>query len=156
MAGRNEARRLISLVDALYECRTKVHCSLALRPEMLFLDVGDAEHDRFEIMHGEMLGQMLYDLGADTSDVYKHALFTGDEEVFASKRCVSRLYEMRSAAYWALPHDGGAGAAGIDAAMLQLEEEDEDQSEVLAMRDPLHDTRDKPRFTARHFWGGGW
>lgn len=162
MARRNEARRLISLIDALYECHTKVYCSMEIQSDMLFVDVGDTEHDRFEIMHGEMLGEMLYDMGAERAaegDIYKHALFTGEEEVFASKRCISRLHEMRSAAYWSLQHDGAAGLAGIDASALEMDEA-EANSELYGGHhrgpDPLHDTRDRPIFSAKHFWGAGW
>jgi predicted ATPase len=36
MATRNEARRFISLVDALYECKTKLYASFALPVETLF------------------------------------------------------------------------------------------------------------------------
>lgn len=162
MARRNEARRLISLIDALYECHTKVYCSMEIVPELLFVDVGDAEHDRFEIMHGEMLGEMLYDMGAEQAekgDIYKHTLFTGEEEVFASQRCISRLHEMRSAAYWSLPHDGAAGLTAIDASALQLEEAEAEGGsggDSQRVSDPLRDTRDKPRFSAKHFWGAGW
>lgn len=39
MATRNEARRFISLVDALYECKTKLFASFAIDLDMLFTDV---------------------------------------------------------------------------------------------------------------------
>merc|ERR1740117_1663229 len=51
-------------------------------------------------MHREMFGEMTYDMsmGDDSyaGKVFHNRLFTGEEELFASKRCVSRLLEMRS------------------------------------------------------------
>ena len=39
MTTRNEARRFITLVDALYECKTKLYADFALPMERLFIDV---------------------------------------------------------------------------------------------------------------------
>ena len=66
-ANRNEARRFIILVDALYEHHVKMVASAAAEPHLLYV----AE---------------------------------GGYEAFAFDRTVSRLIEMRSQDYMALPH----------------------------------------------------
>jgi cell division protein ZapE len=75
---RNEAKRFIILIDALYDMRVKLIASAAGEPQTLYSGVDDAE-------------------------------------AFEFKRTASRLYEMRSVDYLALPHgrEGGAQAGDL-------------------------------------------
>jgi predicted ATPase len=51
MQTRDQARRFISLIDALYECNTVLFCSAARNAADMFTDVADVDADRYDIMH---------------------------------------------------------------------------------------------------------
>jgi len=74
---RNEAKRFVILIDALYDMRVKLIASAAGEPEMLYARTDGAE-------------------------------------AFEFARAASRLYEMRSADYLALPHGRESGAQAGD------------------------------------------
>ncbi|EDQ89491.1 uncharacterized protein MONBRDRAFT_25180 [Monosiga brevicollis MX1] len=162
MSTRNEARRLISLVDALYECKTKLYASFDIALERLFVDVEDPEGDRFEIMHGEMMAQIFYDLGMDETrrhdaSPFQSNLFSGEEEIFASKRCISRLQEMQSPMYGTSDHQAKLGFVELDPGALDYGlEVAASAPSADAVTQPRADRRNKPKFGAKHFWGAGW
>ncbi|KAJ6498938.1 AFG1-like ATPase-domain-containing protein [Mycena sanguinolenta] len=118
LSAKNQARRFISLIDALYEARCRVMRlapTLAeTKPEELFFP--DAPPD-------ENLDVMLAESVSETQDGYRPnvsayntpamsrhfdapqialdtlSIFSGQEEQFAFKRALSRLIEMTSLAY---------------------------------------------------------
>ena len=53
----NEARRFVTLIDALYEAKVRVICSAAAEPEMLYVEgTGSFEFERTESRLREMMG----------------------------------------------------------------------------------------------------
>eukprot|EP01135_Chromosphaera_perkinsii_P001197 Nk52_evm8s161 gene=Nk52_evmTU8s161 len=120
---KDEARRFITLIDAMYESRVKFLCSASDIPEKLFLlkrSDSDEESDglasakavkkRTEELTTEdqMLLEMMGELGYDMKQrfhVSTIAIFTGEEEWFSFKRAVSRMKEMQTEQYLELPHN---------------------------------------------------
>uniref|UniRef100_A0A671SQL9 Lactation elevated protein 1-like n=1 Tax=Sinocyclocheilus anshuiensis TaxID=1608454 RepID=A0A671SQL9_9TELE len=82
---KTQARRFITLIDALYEHKVRV----VLQAEALLDDLFVHEHHDHHDTH-----VLLDDLGSSL------AIFTGEEEVFAFQRTVSRLTEMQTEEYW--------------------------------------------------------
>lgn len=126
---KNEARRFITLLDALYECK----CNLVIRAEvypddLFFKDVRDQiQEQETKSIDQEMFSEVHQDLSepfrpnvssyddATTNppedpsnkffppqqqDFTKISAFTGEDERFAYKRAVSRLKEMTGSFRW--------------------------------------------------------
>nr|XP_057912651.1 AFG1 like ATPase a [Doryrhamphus excisus] len=90
---KTQARRLITLVDALYDHKVRV-VLLADHPlEELFVHEGD-HHD-----HNES-HILMDDLGLKREEASSLSIFSGEEEMFAFQRTVSRLTEMQTEEYW--------------------------------------------------------
>lgn len=91
---KSQARRFITLIDTLYDSRVRVVISAAVPHTQLFVPEGDNDYtdekrmlmDDLKISHG--------------SDDHKSNLFTGEEELFAFDRTISRLAEMQTSQYW--------------------------------------------------------
>lgn len=149
---RDQARRFISLVDALYECNTVLFCSAAQPADQVFVDVADTDAARYDIMHREMMGE-LYDEMDYKGKVFSGKLFTGEEELFASERCVSRLAEMRSYSYRTSGHNPNRGFASLDDEQLEF---DGTPLEPHRQERDVDNEISRPRFGAKHFFGAGW
>ncbi|KZT22234.1 hypothetical protein NEOLEDRAFT_1072044 [Neolentinus lepideus HHB14362 ss-1] len=122
LSAKNQARRFISLIDALYESRCRLLCLAEADPEGLFFP--DAlTPQAFNNLNQEM-DPMMAESVAETRDVYrpnvssydapgmaeepqpvsplaldKLSIFSGQDEQFAYKRALSRLIEMTSPSY---------------------------------------------------------
>jgi len=107
---KNEAKRLLSFIDAAYETKTKVFFLAAADPDELFQlipDDGDGEvHDAAQL---ETLEEIAYDLKTDLkrgkmADLRSQGILTGEDEIFSFKRCISRIHEMNSVLYQNTAH----------------------------------------------------
>ncbi|CAD5211615.1 unnamed protein product [Bursaphelenchus xylophilus] len=90
------SRRFITLIDTLYDLRTRIALSAAAPLQQLFqidsdqpVELSDSQRilmDDLKVKEGE--------------DGAAANVFSGQEEVFAFKRTLSRLQEMQTDAYW--------------------------------------------------------
>jgi protein AFG1 len=119
---KNEARRFITLLDALYECRCKLLINAAAPPESLFfpdaaagtdddllwtesytkaqLDMSTPYRPNMASYTGRNKDEMVVSVVDRPVDGSKLSAFTGEDERFAFRRAVSRLYEMPSRRWW--------------------------------------------------------
>ncbi|TRY83532.1 hypothetical protein DNTS_016246 [Danionella cerebrum] len=91
---KTQARRFITLIDALYEHKVRVVLTAEAPPDDLFVHEDYDHHD----LHDTHV--LLDDLGISKDARSSLAIFTGEEEVFAFQRTVSRLIEMQTDKYW--------------------------------------------------------
>ncbi|KAJ1921699.1 ATPase [Mycoemilia scoparia] len=97
MKDRNEARRFITLIDAMYENHTGLVMSLENSITHLF---NAKAYDESSAISNEETRSIIADMDTDFTSL-SSPLFTGEEEIFAFQRAVSRLSEM-STKQWAL------------------------------------------------------
>ncbi|KAM6954100.1 lactation elevated protein 1 homolog B-like [Aplochiton taeniatus] len=88
---KDQTRRFITLVDNFYDNKVRLVLLADVPLDRLFVTAGGEDsRDR----------QLLDDLGLGGEAGERLTLFTGEEEVFAFQRTVSRLMEMQTEMYW--------------------------------------------------------
>merc|ERR1719391_861981 len=97
MKTKSEARRFITLIDTLYDNRVRVIASAQGPYWDLFRPETKSEQDKLD--ENRML---IDDLGirASSEGSLDAGVFSGEEELFAFDRTVSRLTEMQTKEYW--------------------------------------------------------
>ncbi|TNN78248.1 Lactation elevated protein 1 [Liparis tanakae] len=89
---KSQARRLITLVDTLYEHKVRVVILADYPLDGLFVHRDEYGHDESHVL--------MDDLGLTRDEASSLSIFSGEEEMFAFQRTVSRLTEMQSEEYW--------------------------------------------------------
>uniref|UniRef100_F7B7V2 AFG1 like ATPase n=1 Tax=Monodelphis domestica TaxID=13616 RepID=F7B7V2_MONDO len=93
LANRSQARRFITLIDNFYEFKVRIICSASSPLSSLFLHQHhDSESEQSRIL--------MDDLGLSQGSAESLSMFTGEEEIFAFHRTISRLTEMQTEQYW--------------------------------------------------------
>ncbi|XP_059170251.1 AFG1-like ATPase [Physella acuta] len=97
LSSRTEARRFTTLIDTLYDNKVKLVVGAASAPKNLFSAGGISALDE------EANRSLMDDLGINAkSELARSSIFTGEEELFAFERVISRLSEMKTKEYWEL------------------------------------------------------
>ncbi|KAG2467648.1 AFG1L ATPase, partial [Polypterus senegalus] len=105
LAKKTEARRFITLIDAFYEHKVRVVCLADSSLDNIFVqerqeDSSEAHRilmDDLGLSQGEV--NFMFDVYLQDS-ASGLSIFTGEEEIFAFYRTISRLTEMQTEQYW--------------------------------------------------------
>ncbi|XP_015206624.2 lactation elevated protein 1 homolog B [Lepisosteus oculatus] len=93
LAKKTQARRFITLIDAFYEHKVRVVCLANAPLESIFLHDHQGSDDEAHRI-------LMDDLGLSRDSAHELSIFSGEEEIFAFQRTVSRLTEMQTEQYW--------------------------------------------------------
>ncbi|CAG7834774.1 unnamed protein product, partial [Allacma fusca] len=92
---KSQARRFITLIDTFYDNRVRVVISSEFAHREIFTN-DPVDSDSTPDEHRKLMD----DLGIKMATDSKLSIFTGEEEMFAFDRTVSRLSEMQTKEYW--------------------------------------------------------
>lgn len=96
LSQKDQARRFILFIDAAYESKTKLLTLSSVPITQIFSDQPASAGSSGDDGYSAHQRSMMDDLGLNAETVGASSIFTGDEEVFAFARAVSRLTEMGS------------------------------------------------------------
>ncbi|XP_022117144.2 putative ATPase N2B isoform X1 [Pieris rapae] len=92
---RSQIRRFITLIDTFYDNKVRVVIAADCEPKHLF-NLNDTKDG-----YGDADRALMDDLSiSKDSENSRAAIFTGEEEMFACDRCLSRIMEMQTDEYW--------------------------------------------------------
>lgn len=94
-------RRFIIMMDIFYDRSVKIILSSHVPIDQIINLSGNQE------INADELRMLMDDLALSMDEAKSMSLFTGEDEMFAHKRAISRLFEMQCADYWDLPHKPG-------------------------------------------------
>ncbi|XP_063855835.1 putative ATPase N2B isoform X2 [Scylla paramamosain] len=97
--SKGQARRFITLIDTLYDHKARVVCTSDVPHKQIFQGQEGVTHhpDKDSLTLMDDLG-----LRGSQQETRNMSIFTGEEEIFAFERTVSRLTQMTTPEYWEL------------------------------------------------------
>eukprot|EP00057_Strongylocentrotus_purpuratus_P012972 XP_011667446.1 PREDICTED: lactation elevated protein 1 [Strongylocentrotus purpuratus] len=100
LRSKSAARRFITMIDNFYDLKVRLICSAEVPVEDLFVTGAMTQKD----MEDNFM--LMDDLNIQRgSELSQASIFTGEEELFAFQRTISRLTEMQTEDYWSISEE---------------------------------------------------
>ena len=97
---KSQARRFITMIDTFYDHKVRVLFSAEATPKSLFDFSGKkSEESELEDEHRMILDDLGITAGSNDAKAAS-SMFSGEEEMFAFDRTISRIHEMQTDDYW--------------------------------------------------------
>ena len=100
---KTEARRFITFIDTLYDNQIKLMASMEVPMERLF-EATQLSREEMSIQQLNEQRMLMDDLKIGDDQIGDVSIFSGQDEIFAFQRALSRLNEMQSVLYWERQH----------------------------------------------------